>query len=1290
LLPPAEAEAVAEEAGDNEPVPRLMILKMVVQNFKSYAGKKIIGPFHKNFSAVVGPNGSGKSNVIDALLFVFGKKASKLRLKKVSELIHKSSAFPDCKECRVDVHFADIVDKGEDQYEIVPGTELVVSRYANKQNASKYFINDKGATWGKVGDLLRKRGIDLDNNRFLILQGEVESISMMKPKAGNPGEDGMLEYLEDIIGSNQYIERITKSGTEYEAAEESRSQLKNRVKAAEGNRNNLEGAKKEVEAFNALETEVKEKQWLLYNKYCRVATVEAAKCAGMIGQLKATQSGENEKMEELEKACEEMEEGFSAASAEFDELKKALAKCKTEYTAYERKDIKFREDLKHQKSSLKKILVSISRAERTMNDSLQKIEELKAEKPGLMGKLEKAVRSHEIAQKQMEIIEGEVKEETERLRAQLDEKREETKPVVQESTERKAAFDESSAEIKMVKERVRTARQRNVEANAALRRAVETKENHAGTIERLMKERTEATDRLNEAEAEKAEVTAAEADAQDAARAARTKMEECRARMNKAESLQGMAKALADAQKPGNKLANAGLLGRLGDLGAIDQKYDVAITTACSALNYLVTRDAKGATTCVNFLREKKLGRSTFIVLQKLKYLKKQYEAKVSTPENCPRLFDLVKFNDESLRPAFFYALRNTLVADNLEQAIRIAYQGNTCVWRVVTLGGELIEKSGAMSGGGNKVRRGGMGSAVAKSTKKEAVITEQDLQVLANKLHEAEQARNAARDRRRALEREIRELTSALKKLNLRIPKMEAELEAADSQIPELKATIMELSEQLDLSDEETKRLEDLESANADNERQYKKAKAKADVFQAAVAALEKQIMNAGGARVQKAKAAVSKALNKVGETQSELSALSMGVKKAKKTAVAAAQKQESQQVEAEKLEAKYEKTKAQFKQIEEDAMTVLQAYEEVGQKKEEKEAEVKAIQKTFSKKGKELSKLREAMQSYVNELEDLTRQHEEHAATAKAWGTKLARLREAEGCAEQPEDELAAGMEAMHVKEEVETPAAQGLQAAALETPSDEALDKVQAKALESGIAKLQAQVEKMRTTIDMTAIDEYMAADKECKERTEDFNAATVARDKIRDIYEDLRKKRLDTFMSGFQIITMKLKEMYQMITLGGDAELELVDTLDPFSEGIVFSVRPKGKSWKNICNLSGGEKTLSSLALVFALHHFKPTPLYVMDEIDAALDFKNVSIVANYIKERTKNAQFIIISLRNNMFDLANRLVGIYKTYDVTKSVAINPKKIMAAAKQNKAALQRKRNVSAVPFGDVTNA
>jgi len=147
-----------------------------------------------------------------------------------------------------------------------------------------------------------------------------------------------------------------------------------------------------------------------------------------------------------------------------------------------------------------------------------------------------------------------------------------------------------------------------------------------------------------------------------------------------------------------------------------------------------------------------------------------------------------------------------------------------------------------------------------------------------------------------------------------------------------------------------------------------------------------------------------------------------------------------------------------------------------------------------------------------------------------------------------------------------------------------------------------------------------------------------------------------------MEGFKFISQKVKEMYRLITNGGDAELEIKDTLDPFAEGVLFQVRPCKKAWKHMSKLSGGEKTLSSLSLIFALHLYKPSPLYCMDEIDAALDYKNVAIVGKYIREKAKNCQFIIISLRNNMFDLAQKMVGIYKTYDVTKTLTINPDRL----------------------------
>lgn len=189
---------------------RLMISRMELENFKSYAGTQSIGPFHKSFSSIVGPNGSGKSNVIDALLFVFGKKATKLRLNNISELIHKSSRYPDFDYARVSVYFQLIVDTGDgdDDYEVVPDSEFTITRVVEKNNTSKYLVNDKKSSFTAVGQLLRGYGVDLDNNRFLILQGEVEQISMMKPKAMTPHEEGLLGYLEDIIGSNQFIEQI--------------------------------------------------------------------------------------------------------------------------------------------------------------------------------------------------------------------------------------------------------------------------------------------------------------------------------------------------------------------------------------------------------------------------------------------------------------------------------------------------------------------------------------------------------------------------------------------------------------------------------------------------------------------------------------------------------------------------------------------------------------------------------------------------------------------------------------------------------------------------------------------------------------------------------------------------------------------------------------------------------------------------------------------------------------------------------------------------------------------------
>ncbi len=187
-----------------------MIQSLILENFKSYGGTVKIGPFHKRFSSIVGPNGSGKSNVIDAMLFVFGRRAKQLRHSKMSELLHHSQTYPNVTTGTVTVMFHEIIDTGDndDDYEVVPGSEFSVARRAFKNNTSKYYLKGEEVQMKQVIALLKGKGVDLDNNRFLILQGEVEQIAMMKPKAVTAHEVGLLEYLEDIIGSNRYVEEI--------------------------------------------------------------------------------------------------------------------------------------------------------------------------------------------------------------------------------------------------------------------------------------------------------------------------------------------------------------------------------------------------------------------------------------------------------------------------------------------------------------------------------------------------------------------------------------------------------------------------------------------------------------------------------------------------------------------------------------------------------------------------------------------------------------------------------------------------------------------------------------------------------------------------------------------------------------------------------------------------------------------------------------------------------------------------------------------------------------------------
>lgn len=1202
--------------------PRLMITKIVNENFKSYGGTQVIGPFHKCFSAIVGPNGSGKSNVIDSMLFVFGYRASKIRSKKISVLIHNSNEYQDVNSCTVSVYFQKIIDKLQMDYDIVPNSEFVISRTAFKDNSSYYELNKKKVQFKEIAKLLRSYGVDLDHNRFLILQGEVEQIAMMKPKAQNENDTGMLEFLEDIIGTVRYKEPLEKLSNKIELLSEHRVEKLNRLKIVEKEKAALEEPMQEAIQYLQLENAITKLQHQLYCYQRFETSKEIVEQENKINEMDKDLSDLVNKMEEIYHDKEQKNKVIKEKSATWNNLQKRKDEIATEFDKIRKHDESLHAELvetnKRRKSNIASLKTEKSKLEelyRVPEKSIKDIQEC-----------EELVEKHSKNKEKEEVV-------LEKLMAELSKK---TKPLLNDRSElekelislkkdvnhAQAAFDIAKSELELYTSIELTEKEKLEKLKDSLKL----------TIDNLMTRNEQLLSLENKIPYSEEELIKAQQDLKKM----KTKEIEMTSKLKRMRISFEEQKLAMQANKSRNKIIDSlmrekregripGVFGRLGDLGAIDSKYDIAVSTACGPLDNIVVDTVTTAQTCITFLRQNDIGRATFIPLEKQQRLVSKCKQRIQTPENVPRLFDLIQVEDERVLPAFYYGLQDTLVANDLDQATRIAYGYKR--FRVVTLKGELIELSGTMSGGGRTAMKGRMGQKVVRNE-----ICIADIETLESDLNKTCEECNQLKARSQSLENQIHMLNVGLKEMKVNKEKLYIEVKTLSEQKPSLLAQIKvqeKRAVELISNPQKVQQLKEvMNSAKETLEDVQKNSK----TVENQVIRINKEIDTLSGSSVKNQQKKVADLSKAIDTAKAEICRLQVAIKTAERNV---------------------KKTEQRIECLENDVRTCEQRLRDIQKEKQKLEEQGKEYLKKLQEFTEALLERDKAMSSFKEELDSLQARENKLKAIKIDLDQKLKEHRNIIKGLNQKIPDFTRKIANLKLQiipgENVEE----------LKELTEEELNELEEKVL---IGNLQKAKKKLPMEVpNMQLIAEYKEKDALYLQRAADLEKITTERNRIRDIYEIARRRKIQEFLAGFTIITDKLKEMYQMITLGGDAELELVDSLDPFSEGIAFSVRPPKKSWKNICNLSGGEKTLSSLALVFALHHYKPTPLYFMDEIDAALDFKNVSIVGNYIKERTKNAQFIIISLRSNMFELADYLVGIYKTYNCTKSVTVDLKK-----------------------------
>ncbi|XP_030071889.1 structural maintenance of chromosomes protein 4 isoform X2 [Microcaecilia unicolor] len=978
-IPPPPPPAMTNEVG----APRLMITHIVNQNFKSYAGVQILGPFHKRFSCIIGPNGSGKSNVIDSMLFVFGYRAQKIRSKKLSVLIHNSDEHKDIQSCTVEVHFQKIIDKEGDDYEVIPNSTFYVSRTANKDNSSSYHISGKKATFKDVGILLRSHGIDLDHNRFLILQGEVEQIAMMKPKGQTEHDEGMLEYLEDIIGSGRLKEPILVLCRRVEMLNEQRGEKLNRVKMVEKEKDALEGEKNKAIEFLTLENEIFKNrnhicQYYIHDLQKRIGEMETQK-----QKIHEDTKDVNEKSNKLADEMKIKNKALKDVEKRLNKITNFIEQSREKFTQLDLQDVDVREKLKHAKSKSKKL-------HKQLQKDKEKVDELKCV-PGNSAKViteattkkEMLEKHKEAEEEKLKVVMDGLKKETQGIQEEKEGKEKELMEFSKTVNEARSKMDVAQSELDIYLSRHNTAVSQLNKAKEALSTASETLKERKAAIKELETKLPQTEQELKKEENELEKLTKEEADIKHVVRDLRQKVEETKSSLAMSNSRGKVLDALIGQKRSGRI---PGIHGRLGDLGAIDEKYDVAISSSCSALDHIVVDTIDTAQECVDFLKKQNVGVATFIGLDKMKVWEKGMD-KIQTPENIPRLFDLVKVKDEKIRPAFYFALRDTLVANNLDQAARVAFQKERR-WRVVTLQGQIIEQSGTMTGGGGKVMKGRMGSSVVTD------VSEAELNMMELKLRMDSEKATQYQEGKVQLEEVVAKLRQNIRDMKNTLEKYSASIQSLSEQEVHLKIQVKELESNVIAVAPDKNKQKQMEKALDTFRKEHEKVAEKAGKVEAEVKRLHSLIIDINNHKLKAQQDKLDKVNKEIDECSSAITKAQVAIKTADRNI----KKAEDSVIRTEKEIIDNEKDivelTAELKNLEEKATEVMKECKEaegtlpdIQEEHRNLLQEIKTIQENEHSLQKEALNIRlkiEQMDSHISE----------HQSKIKYWQKEILKI--------------------------------------------------------------------------------------------------------------------------------------------------------------------------------------------------------------------------------------------------------------------------------------------------------
>lgn len=1162
----------------------MRLKKLVLKGFKSFAEKTIV-EFDDGVTAVVGPNGSGKSNIIEAIRWVMGEQSAKnLRGGRMHDVIFSGTS------ARKPINIAEVtlVLDNTDGFLPVDFEEVSVTRRITRSGDSDYLMNKQPCRLKDIVDLFMDSGLGKESFS-IISQGQVEAIF-------NSKAEDRRAIFEEAAGVFKYKVRKEKAERKLEDTQDNLDRVQDILYELDGQ---VEPLKKQAE----IATEFLEKKEELTDLDIGLSVMRIQEYTE---QMKAGK----EALTEFEESLAELDSGIAEDQMKLAELKGALHQTEQAREELNQKLMKnvqeterteaalnlHAEKEKHKEAFLNEKQASMAKQEQVkvdLNERLEKVRSIQKQQEHTIQHLTEEIKEK---QQQKARLEGNKEEAMEELRAAYIELMQQETTLKNEQTyleqqlSRQAISrekitkhaSESKSEFEKIDQVVSTKRNDHAEIKEELDQLVED-------FQVIKKEREESLEgfenkqqRLNEAMNQLQQAKAKHRSL--------TEMQE-----NYAGYFAGVKAVMQQREQL------KGIVGTVADLIDIPKQFvDAVDTVLASSSQFVVVEDEQAGREAISYLKKQRAGRATFLPLTTIKprhlqqELKKQAEA---VKGYLGIASELIHF-DSHVSNVVENLLGNTIVAESLEAANAIARAVNYRV-RVVSLEGDVMNAGGSMTGGGGKRSSNAHLFSQKKElkeleifigeTEKTVAIREKELEKETAKQQELAEKLESIRtngEEKRVYEKQLQSELDALEEKRSRLEKEQKAYTYESHEVEKEWKENQDRLEEVKVEREETQ-----EKIQTHKEEMATLSEQKEDVE------TQKQLIDEEVARIQEK---LNEAREELASTRAQVTSL--------------------------------ENQKAQTQEAIDILQGDIEAFEAGGDfgTKEELEEKRTLLNDEHTDLNEEIRVLKERQEATEEEVESLD------AALSQKQGRKQYLTDEKSKIDVQlSRADVSIDHLLNYLSEEYSMSFEEARLQPKLTIEMEEAQKRV--KLLKKGIEEL--------GPVNVAAIEEYERVHERWTFLTEQQNDLLEAKARLYDTMDEMDAEVERRFKESFEQIQHQFAQVFPKMFGGGQAELRLSDPDDLLTSGVEIIAQPPGKKLSSLSLLSGGERALTAISLLFAIIQVRPIPFCILDEAEAALDEANVSRFGKYLHEFETDTQFIVITHRKGTMEEADSLYGV---------------------------------------------